>query len=80
MNRIIRKISIGTDYPRGCMHYERGQVLENKKTGNFLFKVIDILQRDPNVYEIWIENNLGEQMIWDTVRNMPVVVQYEVYL
>lgn len=78
MDKIIRKISIGTDYPHNCMHFERGQSI--RKNGEVIFKITHIVQKSPAVFEIYVENNKGETMLWDTVVNMPIVCQHELYL
>lgn len=78
--RIIRKISIGSDYPHNSMHFEKGQQINNKRTGEPLFVITDIIKRGDFIYEIYILNNKGETMMWDRFENMPVVAQFEVYL
>ena len=91
-NRLIRKISIGSDYPHNCMHFERGQRIENKREGRLLFTITDILKLggeqkierefsdNDTVFDIYIVNTKGETMLWDSFVNMPIVVQYQMYL
>lgn len=79
-SKLIRKIAIGSDYPKGCMHYEVGQVIKNTATKIPLFTIKHIVQRGDTIFEIYVENMKGEQMLWDTFVNMPVVLQHELYL
>ncbi len=91
-NRLIRKISIGVDYPHNCMHFERGQRIENKRERTLLFTITDIVKLDnekkllreftdkDTVFDIYIVNTKGETMLWDSFVNMPIVVQYQMYL
>lgn len=70
----IRKLSIGTDYKSGSMHYISGQEVLN---GEY---TIHLIQYDSNVesYKIWIERD-GEILLWKEFnRNMPASIEYNI--
>lgn len=78
--RLIRKISAGSDYPHNSMHFEKGQTIKDRRKDIVLFTITDIVDRGDKVFEIWATNSKNEVMLWDKFVNMPVVVQYEMYL
>jgi len=72
VNGIIRKISIGSDYKSGAMHYVVGQkVLGGSHSVHLISKV-------NNGYQIWVEKG-KEIVLWKEVSSeMPVSVEYDV--
>ena len=68
----IRKLSIGSDYKSGAMHYIVGQEVLNGKYH------IHLIQHDStsNSFKIWIERN-QELIMWKEFKStMPVSVEY----
>lgn len=67
---MIRKISIGPDY-KEAMHYTVGQSF-NRVT------ISTIRQSAAGSYEIYVQNDNDEVILWKEVVGMPVVVEYDV--
>ena len=70
--KIIRKISIGSDYKNDAMHYSTGQEVYGGHT------ISDILFEDNDQsYNIFIEKN-NEILPWKKFnRNMAISVEYD---
>ena len=67
--KLIRKISIGSDYKNDAMHYAVGQGVYGGH------KITDILEKD-GAYEIYIKKN-GEVKPWKQFnQNMAISVEY----
>lgn len=84
MNTIIRKISVGRDYPNGSLHYQVGskQMLNRKPykiTGIYLDT--ELLEKDKVAYNIYIKkeaetsDEVVSEVLWKTVIDVPVVVE-----
>tara|TARA_R100000231_G_C5185258_1_gene122491 strand:+ start:47 stop:274 length:228 start_codon:yes stop_codon:yes gene_type:complete len=72
MSKIIRKISIGSDYKNDAMHYSVGQEVYGGHTIN------DILyEEDDQSYNIFISKD-NEVIPWKKFnRNMSIAVEYD---
>lgn len=67
--KLIRKISIGSDYKDNAMHYSVGQEVYGGH------KITDILEKEGQ-YDIYIAKN-GETKPWKTFNgNMAISVEY----
>ena len=67
--KLIRKISIGSDYKDNAMHYSVGQEVYGGH------RITDILEGD-NGYDIYIKKN-DEVKPWKTFnKNMAISVEY----
>ena len=72
MSKVIRKISIGSDYKNDAMHYSTGQVVYGGHT------ISDILFEDKDQsYNIYIVKN-DEVLPWKKFNsNMSISVEYD---
>jgi len=72
MSKVIRKISIGSDYKNEAMHYSTGQEVYGGHT------IIDILFEDKDQsYNIFITKN-NEVLPWKKFNsNMSISVEYD---
>ena len=69
MTKLIRKISIGTDYKNEAMHYSVGQEVYGGH------KICDIVEKDEK-YSIFIQKN-DDIMPWkDFNKNMAISIEY----
>tara|TARA_Y100000361_G_scaffold57776_1_gene50521 strand:+ start:1536 stop:1760 length:225 start_codon:yes stop_codon:yes gene_type:complete len=70
----IRKLSIGSDYKSGAMHYIVGQeVLGGSHK-------IHLIQQDSKFdsYKIWIEKN-NEIVLWkEFIKTLPISIEYNI--
>lgn len=89
MNTIIRKISVGRDYPNGAIHYQVGSVqnLKHKKYEITSIKFDkDLLELSGELgYNIYIKNiPTGDEpvqtVLWKTVIGLPTVVENNIDL
>lgn len=68
----IRKISIGSDYKSGAMHYIVGQeVLGGSHT-------IHLIQHQENSYKIWIQRKEEIYMWKEFLSTLPISVEYNI--
>ncbi len=77
---IIRKISIGKDYPNGAMHYQVGKTVNLQQVPYTIHSIIERKKKDvsePSVYDIYIANDDGK-VKWKTVEHMPVLVENKI--
>lgn len=69
MDRLIRKISIGSDV-NNALHISVGSRIGGS--------IVDaILNPEPRVYEIWIYIEKDAVTIWKKIEGMPVTVEYD---
>lgn len=64
----IRKISVGSDY-KNAMHYIVGQEVLG---GSYLIEGINFEEKG---YSVWVKKD-GEIVKWKEVKNIPVMVEY----
>ena len=80
MNGNIRKISVGTNYPDGVLHYQVDKQIN--LVGN-PYTITDILidralqDLGRTVYNIYISNDNGK-ILWKSVEGLPVVLEYNI--
>ncbi len=71
----IRKISIGTDYKSGAMHYIVGQEVLNASHSIHLIK----FDSELDSIKIWIINEQEEVLLWkEFTSTMPISIEYNV--
>lgn len=89
MNTIIRKISVGRDYPNGAIHYQVGspQNLKHKRYEITSIKFDkELLELSGELaYNIYITNvpQEGEPLqtvLWKTIVGVPVVIENNIDL
>tara|TARA_R100000963_G_C4537858_1_gene36340 strand:- start:277 stop:495 length:219 start_codon:yes stop_codon:yes gene_type:complete len=68
----IRKISIGSDYKSGAMHYIVGQdVLGGTH-------IIHLIQRSDESFKIWIQKNEEIYMWKEFLTTLPISLEYNI--
>jgi len=70
--KVIRKITTGPDYKNG-MHFEVGRAVMNQS-----HIVKDIISTLPGTYQVWVNNDKNETMLWKTIENVPVHVEHKI--
>jgi hypothetical protein len=84
MNSIIRKISVGMNYPDGCLHYQVGgvQTLKRKR-----YRITHITQNKGFLglgkpsFDVYVQKEpdiAGEptaEVLWKTIVDVPVVIE-----
>ena len=71
-NKVIRKISIGSDV-NNQLHISVGSIMG----GN---RIAYILMPHPNTYEIWIFGEKDSVSHWKSFENMPIAAEYDTRL
>lgn len=75
---IIRKISIGQNYPDGVMHYQVGKSV---KLNGVYFEVSMILpvvvSEELTNYDVYLKED-NANVLWKTISGVPVVVEYKI--
>tara|TARA_R110000796_G_scaffold59371_4_gene136845 strand:- start:21217 stop:21462 length:246 start_codon:yes stop_codon:yes gene_type:complete len=77
--KIIRKISVGRDYPNGSIHYQVGKrmnLLGTEYTISLI--VLEEVEDNKMGYNIYIENNEVGTILWKTVVDMPVHIENDI--
>ena len=77
MSREIRKISVGKDFPDGCLHYQVGKSM---KLAGVLYTIQTITKSIENKvkgYNVLLSNELGT-VHWKRVEGVPVVLEYNI--
>jgi hypothetical protein len=84
MNTIIRKISVGKDYPNGSMHYQVGSRINLKGKPYTITSINvdkEVLERTGNMaYNIYITNVSVDSepvstRLWKVIIGLPTVVE-----
>jgi hypothetical protein len=71
---VIRKVSIGTDYKSGAMHYIVGNFVLNNS-----HRICRIKQNDNGSIDIYIINDKQEIVTWKKIGSqVPVVIEYDI--
>ena len=67
--KLIRKISVGADFPHGCLHYHVGQEFGGKT-------IVDIIETN-GTYDVFVEYN-NSVVPWKTFNSsMAIAVEYD---
>jgi len=75
---IIRKLSVGTDFPNGVMHYQVGKQMKLMGESYTASAILKELTPDGKVsYNIYIEGN-EDSILWKSVVDMPVHIEYNI--
>lgn len=69
---IIRRLCVGPDYFKSMKYTAGSSCLRDR------FVINEILEIDPDTFEIHIENDDKEVFLWKTIRNMPVCVEFNI--
>ncbi len=70
--KLIRKISIGSDY-KNSMHYVNGQSVLDKT-----YSINNIMQIEDGSVQIWIEKN-SEVILWKSfTKEVPKVIEFRI--
>lgn len=79
MNREIRKISVGKNYPDGAMHYQVGSTIHLKRVPYTVVSITeDIDEIDMvKIYDIVLMDNTSP-FVWKTIKELPVVIEYNI--
>lgn len=76
--KIIRKISVGKDYPNGSIHYQVGKQINLLGTEYTISQILlEKVEGDKLGYNIYIES-LGDTILWKTIIDMPVHIENDV--
>jgi len=77
--KIIRKISVGRDYPNGSIHYQVGKVINllgvDYKISNILLEKVE---GDKMGYNIYIESKETGSLLWKTIIDMPIHIENDI--
>lgn len=71
----IRKISVGTNFPDGCIHYQVGKTLNILGQPYEISEIIKTVDKGVLTYNIYISNHF-ETVIWKSVQSMPVLIEF----
>lgn len=77
--KIIRKISVGKDYPNGSIHYQVGKNI-NLLGSNYIISLISLeeVEQGKFGYNIYIEGEGGSTILWKTIIDMPVHIENDI--
>ena len=75
----IRKLSVGSDYPNGCLHYQVGKSLSLGKGRYIITEIVlnkDMIKLGIKQYDIYISNG-EDKVLWKDV-DVPCVAEYDI--
>jgi len=77
--KIIRKISVGKDYPNGSIHYQVGKVISLLGSEYVISQILlEKVEGDKLGYNIYIENEKVGTILWKTIVDMPIHIENDV--
>ena len=78
--KIIRKISVGRDYPNGSIHYQVGKVYNLLGTEYRLCSILleFVEEKQRMGYNIYVDNPVVGTILWKTIIDMPVHIENDV--
>ena len=75
---IIRKLSVGTDFPNGVMHYQVGKTMNLMGESYAVSTILKETTLSGKVtYNIYIKGN-EDSILWKSVIDMPVHIEYDI--
>ena len=75
---IIRKISVGSDFPNGAMHYQVGKKFEVLGEVCVVTNIIlEEVERNKLGYNIYVQSK-DSTFFWKTIVDMPVHIEYDI--
>lgn len=74
---IIRKLSVGQDFPNGCMHYQVGKEMTLMGEPHKITAIIKEVEDGVSGYNIYIEGT-ESTVKWKRVENMPVHLEMDI--
>ena len=75
---IIRKLSVGQDFPNGCMHYQVGKQMTLMGDPYTIAAIlIEADEKGDMGYNIYLEGE-QESILWKRVENMPVHIEFDI--
>ena len=75
--KIIRKLSVGRDYPNGSIHYQVGKEMNLMGDSYVISAIVHQSIGDKWGYCVYIEGN-DTTLLWKEVIDMPVHVEMDV--
>jgi hypothetical protein len=77
--KIIRKISVGRDYPNGSIHYQVGKTMNLLGTPYTISQILlEKVEGDKIGYNIYIENSEVGTILWKTIIDMPIHIENDI--
>lgn len=75
---IIRKISVGTDFPNGVMHYQTGKKFEVLGESCEVVNIVqEVIISTIIGYNIYVQGK-DTTFLWKSIVNMPVHIEYDI--
>lgn len=76
--KIIRKLSVGKDYPNGSIHYQVGKTITLMGDDYRIAQILpEKVEGDKVGYNIYIEGDNGS-ILWKTIVDMPVHIENDI--
>lgn len=76
--RIIRKLSVGRDYPNGSIHYQVGKEMNLMGEAYRISAIVyDQMAADKFGYKVYIEGG-DTTLLWKEIIDMPVHVEMDI--
>lgn len=76
--KIIRKISVGRDYPNGSIHYQVGKSINLLGELYIISQILlEKVEGDKLGYNIYIEGGDGS-ILWKTIIDMPIHIENDI--
>lgn len=76
--KIIRKISVGRDYPNGSIHYQVGKPITLLDVQYVISDIIlEKVEGEKLGYNIYVRNEEGS-ILWKTLIDMPVHIENDI--
>lgn len=69
----IRKISVGTNYPDGVMHFQAG----NTVRFNGVEYIISLIEQRDNDFFVYITSSHGT-ILWKQFKDMPTALEFNI--
>lgn len=73
---LIRKISIGSNYPNGVLHYQVGKPVKMGEHYKNIVSIEEAVENNKKVQNIYVEAEKKASVLWKKVEDVPVVIEY----
>lgn len=74
---IIRKISVGQDFPNGCMHYQVGKQMTLMGEPHTITEILKEIENGIVGYNIYIQG-IDSTVVWKRIENMPAHIEMDI--
>lgn len=76
---LVRKISIGSNYPDKVLHYQVDKPVKMGEMSVNIKRIEEVFEEGSKVYKIFVDGGNNAAVLWKKAENVPIVVEYLIH-